>query len=221
MGVPKAEGGTPRTIGPINPQGQSQNDFHLPDVPRSDRWGQWVYYPRGNKQCRRRYVVPRDPRTPGQLRSRAALGAASKAWTESSRLTPADRQAWIAAGAKVQSRVRLGQSGPLTGQQHFVGRNCETAQLGLDLLLRPEAKRELRPLPIPPSSFYKLHSAFRPRPWPIYAPVPVQPRHSPHVDRFCPTYRHPAKLRLLAPQLRLPTPKLRCRARRRQLWRGS
>jgi hypothetical protein len=45
------------------------------DGPKSGRWGQWVYYLRSKKQCRRRYVRPHDPPTPGQLRRGAALGA--------------------------------------------------------------------------------------------------------------------------------------------------
>jgi hypothetical protein len=109
----------------------------MPDVPTSGRDGLWVYYMRGGKQCRRRYVVPRDPRTPAQLRQRAALSAASKAWSQSERLTQEQRREWRAAGAKVQSRPRLGQSGPLTGQLHFVGRNCTLNQMGREMLWGP------------------------------------------------------------------------------------
>lgn len=85
---------------------------------------------RGNKQCRRRYVVPNDPRTAGQLRARAAFGAASKTWSESPELTEEQREAWRKEAAKVQSRPRLSQSGPLTGQQHYVGRRCAKGQIG-------------------------------------------------------------------------------------------
>ena len=100
------------------------------DSPKSGRWGDSVFYMRGNKQCRRRYVVPRDPRTAGQLRARAAFGAASKTWSHSQELTEEQREAWRTEAAKVQSRPRLGQSGPLTGQQHFVGRKCAREQTG-------------------------------------------------------------------------------------------
>jgi hypothetical protein len=86
---------------------------------RNGRCGDWVYYLlRGNKQYRRRWVRPKDPRTPAQLHSRARLGAASH--TYSARLTDEQRDACIAAGAKLQSRRRLGQSGSLTGQQYSV-----------------------------------------------------------------------------------------------------
>jgi hypothetical protein len=73
---------------------------------------------RGGKQCRRRYACPRDPRTLEQMRSRGRLTAASRNYSQS--LPDAQRDACIAAGAKVQSRPRLGQSGPLTGQQYWV-----------------------------------------------------------------------------------------------------
>jgi hypothetical protein len=88
---------------------------------RSGRCGDWVFYllP-GGKQCRRRWVRPKDPRTPAQVRNRARLAAASRKYT--SGLSEQERDARITAGAKVQSRKRLGQSGPLTGQQYSVRR---------------------------------------------------------------------------------------------------
>jgi hypothetical protein len=88
---------------------------------RSGRCGDWVYYllP-GNKQCRRRWVRPKDPRTHVQVRNRARLAAASRKY--SSALTDQERDARIIAGAKLRSRKRLGQSGPLTGNQYSVRR---------------------------------------------------------------------------------------------------
>ena len=93
---------------------------------KSGRCGKWVYYVRNGKQCRRRYTKPRDPRTPEQLRLRAAFGAASKAYSQV--LTEEQRQECRAAGAKVRSRPRLGQSGPLTGQQYLISRNSAEAR---------------------------------------------------------------------------------------------
>jgi hypothetical protein len=86
---------------------------------RSGRCGDWVYYllP-NNKQCRRRWVRPKDPHTPNQLQVRARLGTVSHSY--GAVLTEEARDACIAAGAKRQSRPRLGQSGPLTGQQYAV-----------------------------------------------------------------------------------------------------
>jgi hypothetical protein len=88
---------------------------------RNGRCGDWVYYLRpGNKQCRRRWVRPKDPRTPAQRQIRARLSAASRKY--SAELTDQELDACIAAGARRQSRPRLGQSGPLTGQQYLVRR---------------------------------------------------------------------------------------------------
>jgi hypothetical protein len=113
---------------------------HL-DVPRSGRWGDCVYYMRGKKQCCRRHVVPRDPRTPRQLRWRAALAAASQAWSNSRTLTEAEQQAWRSAGAKVRTRRRLGQGGTLTGQLYFVAKTC--ARAGVEGGGPAEGKAEL------------------------------------------------------------------------------
>ena len=90
----------------------------------SGRSGEWVYYMRGRKQCRRRYVVPKDPRTPAQLRVRATFGAASHYWSHTLDISEAQRDAWEAAANKRKSRPRLGQSGPLTGQQYFMAKAC-------------------------------------------------------------------------------------------------
>jgi hypothetical protein len=86
---------------------------------RSGRCGDWVFYllP-GGKQCRRRWVRPKDPLTPAQVRNRAHLATASRKY--SSFLTDREQEAFIAAGARRRSRPRLGQSGPLTGQQYSV-----------------------------------------------------------------------------------------------------
>ena len=86
---------------------------------RNGRCGDWVYYllP-GNIQCRRRWVRPCDPRTPTQRLNRSRFGSASRKY--STVLTDPERQACIVAGSKLQSRPRLGQSGPLTGQQYLV-----------------------------------------------------------------------------------------------------
>ena len=88
---------------------------------------------RKGRLCRRRYVRPKDPRTPKQLRARAVLGAASKAWSSSEWFTEIQRQRLRAVGANVQSRPRLAQSRPLTGQQFFVGKSCARGRLGREI----------------------------------------------------------------------------------------
>lgn len=49
---------------------------------------------------------------------RSAVGAASKEYSYA--LAEEERDARIAAGAKLRSRPRLGQSGPLTGAQYSI-----------------------------------------------------------------------------------------------------
>ena len=105
--------------------------------PMSGRCGGYVYYWAYGRLCWRVYVIPKDPRTPAQRRSRAAFGAASKAWSENHPLTDEQRNAWRAEAAKTKSTPRLGQSGVLTEQQHFVGRNSVKERWGLALLWEP------------------------------------------------------------------------------------
>jgi hypothetical protein len=105
--------------------------------PVSGRAGRYVYYWAYGRLCWRAYVVPKDPRTAVQRRSRAAFGAASKAWSESRLLTQERRGAWCAAAANTKSAPRLGQSGRLTAQQSYVGQNSLKQRWGLPLLLDP------------------------------------------------------------------------------------
>jgi DNA-binding transcriptional regulator YdaS (Cro superfamily) len=92
----------------------------LDPVLTSGRCGDYVRQVVRGKQRRHLYVIPNDPRTPKQLHSRARFGAASKKYSAS--LTDEQRDACTAAGAKLRSRRRLGQSGPLTGQQFSIRR---------------------------------------------------------------------------------------------------
>jgi len=105
--------------------------------PVSGRAGRYVYYWAYGRLCWRAYVVPKDPRTAVQRRSRAAFGAASKAWSESRLLTQERRAAWRAAAAKTRSAPRLAQSGRLSAQQNYVAQNSLKERWGLPLLLEP------------------------------------------------------------------------------------
>jgi hypothetical protein len=62
-------------------------------------------------------------------------------------MTQDDQRAWIAVAGKVRSQPRLAQSGPLTGQQYFIGVNCARAQQGQEMLLKAPAERALGPKP--------------------------------------------------------------------------
>ena len=112
---------------------QLMNDGRL----KSGRAGAYVYYVRDGQQRSRRYVVPRDPRTPAQQRARAIFSAASRTWSATGPLSDQQRDAWRTEGAQTRSRPRLGSSGKLTGQKHFVGRNCAKAQREHSLLWEP------------------------------------------------------------------------------------
>ncbi len=109
---------------------------------KSGRGGGYDFYVVNGKQRWRRHAVPKDPRTPAQQRSRARFAAASKAWSEAGLLTEAQRNAWYADGAKRKSRPRLGQSGPLPGQQNYIGRNCTRKQRDSEMLLHPHPRQE-------------------------------------------------------------------------------
>jgi hypothetical protein len=87
---------------------------------KSGRCGDWVWYVRNGYQWRRRWLEGFDPKTAKQRAQRARLAAASKAYNEV--LTEDERRACIAEGAKRRTRPRLGQSGPQTGQQYWVGK---------------------------------------------------------------------------------------------------
>jgi hypothetical protein len=88
-----------------------------------------VFFMIRNRQRERAYVVPTSVRNAATGRAREAFGALSKAY--STLLTREQQAAWIAAAAKVPSRPRLNQCGPLTGQQHFVGINSSRARKGV------------------------------------------------------------------------------------------
>jgi hypothetical protein len=85
---------------------------------KSGRCGDWVWWVRGSKQHRRRYVRPNDRRTRKQRRWRARLAAVSADYDR--RLTDEQQEACIAQGAKLRSRSRLGPPDRLSGLQYWV-----------------------------------------------------------------------------------------------------
>jgi hypothetical protein len=126
----KAKGSKPRRPVPVPPGFET--------ALLSGRFGDWVYYVRNGRQFRRRYVVPTDRRSPGQLRTRANFAGAVKYWSHTAELTEQDRAAWETTANQIQSRPRLQQSGPLTGQQYFVGQACKGKPR-----LRPTSARQV------------------------------------------------------------------------------
>lgn len=104
------------------------------DVPQSGRLGTAVSYKTRSGQFRRRYVIPRDPRTQLQVSRRAALRRAAYLW---GKLTDSQRAAWAAAAHGVRTRRRVNQSGALSGYLLFVKINCNLASLGLPTVADP------------------------------------------------------------------------------------
>ena len=97
------------------------------DVPQSGKLGTFISFRNRFGQFRRRYVVPKDPRSPAQLNVRSRFGRVSARWRV---LTDEQRTAWNAASGQVSSRSRLGKSGRLTGCQLFVKINSNLEFIG-------------------------------------------------------------------------------------------
>ena len=97
------------------------------DVPQSGRLGTFISFRNRYGQFRRRYVVPKDPRSPAQMGVRSRFGRVSARWRV---ITDEQRAAWTAAAREIASRSRLGKSGPLTGCQLFVKINSNLAFVG-------------------------------------------------------------------------------------------
>jgi hypothetical protein len=103
-------------------------------VPQSGKKGTTVSVVTRYGQVEREYVVPKDPRTSGQLRIRSNMGRIAARWRY---LTPQQRIAWILAAQEVKSRSSLGKSARLTGCQFFIKINCARAAIGLGQLSDP------------------------------------------------------------------------------------
>ena len=129
------------------------------DIPKSGRSGDFVFYMRRKMLCRRRYVVPTNVRTAARRRTRGAFGAIAKAWRE--RLTEEQRQAWVASAARVKSRPRLWQSGPLFGELHFEGINSARARIGREMLFWPPERVVFGPNPVAELTLTRVNGRLR------------------------------------------------------------
>jgi hypothetical protein len=115
-------------IAAVQPAAAAANsDMKISDVPQSGKLGTFITFRNRFGEFRRPYVVPKDPRTPAQVRVRSGLGRASARWRV---LTDRQRAAWAAAAGTNRSRARLGKSGPLTGCQLYVKINTNLALVG-------------------------------------------------------------------------------------------
>jgi len=107
------------------------------DIPQSGKRGLYVTQGGRYGQISRALVIPSNPRTAPQMSVRAILTRVSARWRS---LQEAQRAAWTAAASGVSSVSRLGQSGPLTGQQLFNKINCSLAQFGQQQVDAPPAR---------------------------------------------------------------------------------
>ncbi len=97
------------------------------DIPQSGKLGVVVSQGGRNGQFRRILAIPANPRTEDQLNIRQMLGTTAHNWKT---ITENQRLAWNAAAKLIQSRSRLGQSGPLTGLQLYVRTNFNLSLVG-------------------------------------------------------------------------------------------
>lgn len=104
--------------------------------PTSGSIGLQVYVPSRNGQVVRIRAIPANPKSLEQIAIRAQLAGQSGAWRA---LTEIQRLAWQAAALNYNSKSRLGQSGPLTGEQLFVRINCNLVAMGETAVTAPPA----------------------------------------------------------------------------------
>jgi hypothetical protein len=99
------------------------------DTPRSGKCGQSVAFQSRFGLCLRQYVPQKAGLTPARQRSCALFGGNSRKW--GGKLSDEQHDRWTLAGAQVMSHPRLGQKGPLTGQQFWQAISTVRATVGL------------------------------------------------------------------------------------------
>jgi hypothetical protein len=115
-------------------------------IPMSGRSGPVVYCHRRGTQYVRRHVLTKDLKTAAQRRVREIMEAVSKGF--GGWLTQPERDAWELAAKEINSRPRLGQSGPLTGQELFEKLNFPRSLIGREWLRLPAARVVFGPSPV-------------------------------------------------------------------------
>jgi hypothetical protein len=119
------------------------------DIPKSGACGQVVAFESRFGLCLRERIVPRNTVTPARQFMRGAFGHHSQVFSQ--RLSQEQLERWNLAGARVMSHPRLGQRGPLTGQQLYESINSvrsrvnapETWEPPLPVAFSPSAVGEL------------------------------------------------------------------------------
>ena len=119
-------------------QQKAQQLMKILDTPRTGALGQTVAFQSRFGLCLRERVCPRNNRTPACEFMRGAFGHHSRVYSHKLSAEQLDR--WRLAGAQVMSDPRLGQSGPLTGQQLYTSINSVRSRVDLPETLELPAR---------------------------------------------------------------------------------
>jgi hypothetical protein len=114
------------------------------DIPQSGKRGLAVSYQSPFGLCSKVHFVPKRTITPARERMWRVFGSNSQMWSHT--LSEDQRHRWCAAGAKVMSS-RLGQKGPLSGQQFWQSISSVRGCVGLPADLEPPAPVGFDPSP--------------------------------------------------------------------------
>ena len=104
------------------------------DIPQSGKLGSFISFRNRHGQCRRPYVIPKNPSTPARLLDRGRMKEIAASWRE---LTDAQRRAWMDFASQVPCHGRLADSKPLSGSQLFQKINTNLAHVGEPRLSEP------------------------------------------------------------------------------------
>ena len=115
------------------------------DIPQSGKRGLAVSYQSPFGLCSRVHFVPKRTVTPARERMWRVFGSNSQMWSRT--LSEDQRHRWCATGAKVMSYPRLGQKGPLSGQQFWQSISSVRGCVGLPADLEPPAPVVFDPSP--------------------------------------------------------------------------
>jgi hypothetical protein len=105
------------------------------DIPKSGKCSRVVAFKSRFGLCLRQLVIPHNTITPARRFMRGAFGHHSQVYSRT--LTDEQMDRWILAGAQVMSDPRLGQDGPLSGQQLYTSINSVRSRVDLPETLEP------------------------------------------------------------------------------------
>jgi len=113
--------------------------------PQSGRVADVVYVISRYGQLIRKFVPPRNPRSPRQQLNRSSFGVVSSRWRG---LTPEQRAAWRIGATDSYTTGRMGCRVPLNGYNYFVRINASRAAKGLSLFDLPPTVPTFNPNPV-------------------------------------------------------------------------